>query len=142
MDKNDYFNILLPFEPVPRQEPTQGKYGTYSHPKTAQFQKSIKFYLRAHYPKAKPLEGPILLTIIFLITRPKSVSEKTRPYPHKKPDLSNLIKNLEDAMNGLIFNDDAQIVNLNCIKRYAPKGSKGCIRFFATPWDPTKNNNW
>ena len=40
--------------------------------------------------------------------------------PHtSKPDLDNLSKIFLDCMNGLIFNDDAQVVTLLCHKKYS-----------------------
>ena len=39
--------------------------------------------------------------------------------PAVKPDVSNLVKFYEDCMNGLIYIDDAQIVELSARKVYA-----------------------
>lgn len=46
----------------------------------------------------------------FFFTRPKSASLKKRPYPAVKPDLDNLIKGVKDALRGVVYHDDAQIV--------------------------------
>ena len=37
---------------------------------------------------------------------------------HKRPDLSNLIKYLEDAAQGILFADDATITTINARKIY------------------------
>lgn len=57
---------------------------------------------------------------------PKSTSKKKRAqmldrmiYPGKKPDWDNAGKIVCDALNGLAFIDDAQIVDGRVIKRYA-----------------------
>ena len=54
-----------------------------------------------------PLEGPLEMKITFHIAKPKSVK---REYPHVKPDLDNLEKSLIDALNTIVFHDDAQII--------------------------------
>lgn len=38
--------------------------------------------------------------------------------PTKKPDCDNVAKMICDALNGLAYKDDAQIVNLNVLKAY------------------------
>ncbi|MDR1647770.1 MAG: RusA family crossover junction endodeoxyribonuclease, partial [Zoogloeaceae bacterium] len=39
--------------------------------------------------------------------------------PAKRPDLDNVVKSVCDAMNGVVFRDDAQIVRLTAEKIYA-----------------------
>jgi Holliday junction resolvase RusA-like endonuclease len=40
----------------------------------------------------------------------------------KKPDLDNVAKAIIDGMNGIIFKDDSQIINLHVTKVYAEVG--------------------
>ena len=44
--------------------------------------------------------------------------------PSGKPDIDNLCKSVLDALNGVIFRDDAQIVKLCCTKQY--DANPGC----------------
>ena len=60
------------------------------------------------------LEG-VRLTAIFTLVRPKSVK---RIHPTARPDLSKLIRGVEDALIRVIYTDDAQIVELLVAKRY------------------------
>ena len=46
-------------------------------------------------------------------------------YKGTKPDLDNLQKALLDAMNGIVYKDDSQIVEINNIKKYY--GVRPCI---------------
>ena len=39
-------------------------------------------------------------------------------YHQNTPDADNLAKILLDCMNGMFYDDDKQVVELNCIKRY------------------------
>ncbi len=41
-----------------------------------------------------------------------------------KPDLSNTLKSIEDALNGLAWVDDAHVVNCSHHKRYANDGER------------------
>ena len=40
-------------------------------------------------------------------------------FPTKKPDTDNIAKAILDALNGLAYYDDAQVVNLEVQKRYS-----------------------
>jgi len=63
-------------------------------------------------PKA---DGPVRLEILFRFKR----SRKSNGYCTAKPDLSNLVKAIEDALNKIAYNDDAQISELIARKVYA-----------------------
>ena len=72
-----------------------------------------------------PIEGPIRLEVTFGFQRPKSHFTKkgirlTAPfYVEKRPDIDNLVKLVTDAMNGVFFRDDSQIVVLLAVKMYS-----------------------
>jgi Holliday junction resolvase RusA-like endonuclease len=40
-------------------------------------------------------------------------------HPTGKPDLDNCVKLLMDALNGILWRDDAQVTDIAVIKRYA-----------------------
>lgn len=62
--------------------------------------------------------GPIAVDVIFTFNRPRSVSKKERPYPSVKPDIDKLGRAVLDALTGILFKDDAQVVGLHLAKRY------------------------
>ena len=39
-------------------------------------------------------------------------------YPTKKPDADNIAKIVLDALNGVAYTDDTQVINLSVQKRY------------------------
>jgi Holliday junction resolvase RusA-like endonuclease len=46
----------------------------------------------------------------------------TNSLPAKRPDLDNLVKFVTDALNGVFFRDDAQIVTITARKTYSRTG--------------------
>lgn len=61
------------------------------------------------------LDGPLRLTVDVYVLRPKSVK---REYPVGRPDLSNYVKAIEDALNRVIWTDDSRVVELVARKLY------------------------
>lgn len=74
--------------------------------------------LLAKYAPREPLEGPIAIGVRAVFAVPASWSKKKQAQalageirPTGKPDLSNVIKHVEDVMTGLLFwKDDSQLV--------------------------------
>ena len=75
---------------------------------------------------ARPLmTGAVELQVKAILPIPASWSAKRqaeaaagRILPAKKPDLSNVIKLLEDGCNTVVWRDDAQITDMSLSKRY------------------------
>lgn len=75
-----------------------------------------------------PLHGALSLVVMFYVRRPKAhygtgrnaeVLKPSAPkHPTSKPDTTKLIRAVEDAMTGLVYRDDAQIVEQYACKRY------------------------
>lgn len=69
------------------------------------------------------LEGPLSVHAKFIYQWPKSWSEKRRraygsQFKLSRPDASNLLKLAEDALNGVVWQDDAQVVVATIEKSY------------------------
>lgn len=62
--------------------------------------------------------GAVRVFVTFTFARPKSVSPKKRGYMTVAPDLSKLVRGIEDAMTGVLYRDDAQIVEIVARKVY------------------------
>ena len=78
--------------------------------------------------KQAPLTGPLMVEMNFFRHVQSSVSKKERelrlPGSHRpvfKPDTDNYIKSTLDGLNGLLWEDDNQIVDLMAHKYYSDK---------------------
>lgn len=63
-----------------------------------------------------PLDGPISASLTFVFA---SKTKRMRKPKATKPDCDNLAKGLLDSLNGLLFVDDGQVVELNVSKWHA-----------------------
>jgi crossover junction endodeoxyribonuclease RusA len=68
---------------------------------------------------ARPLEGPLAVTVVFSLPRPKSAPKRTRAFPAKKPDIDKLVRSTFDALtDGGAWIDDGQVIALTARKVY------------------------
>jgi Holliday junction resolvase RusA-like endonuclease len=67
------------------------------------------------------LADGVRLTVAFYLPRPKTMPKRVTAHT-KAPDCSKLVRSLEDALTAVVYRDDAQIVDLIAMKRYAPPG--------------------
>lgn len=70
------------------------------------------------------LTGPLEMVIIFFYPWPKSISAKKRAtldaqWKDTRPDLSNLQKLVEDALNAVVYCDDAQLAHVHVSKMFS-----------------------
>ena len=69
------------------------------------------------------LRGPLSVMLTLYLPRPKSAGRGT--WPAKRPDIDKLARGCLDAMTGIAFADDAQIVTLTARKLYERGGGTG-----------------
>lgn len=70
-----------------------------------------------------PTVAPIALTVIFRLPKP---AKPKWPIPATRPDLDKLLRSVNDAMTGIVYVDDSQIVTIVAEKRYATNFRTGC----------------
>lgn len=75
-----------------------------------------------------PEAAPLVMEVEFYFIPPKSWSKAKqeraiarKKYPTTRPDLDNLWKGVADALNGIVYKDDSQIVAVTCRKMYGEK---------------------
>lgn len=84
------------------------------HP-IAAFKAAVMMAARQAY-SGPPLECPLSVTLLCLF--PCKSKRERKPKP-TKPDCDNLAKSTLDALNGLLFKDDGQVVKLSVEKWHA-----------------------
>lgn len=81
-------------------------------------------------------DGPVAVDVTFIRRRPKTVPEHARKKGITQrqwdagatvalisfPDLDKLVRAAEDSMTGIVYHDDAQVVECHSRKRYADVG--------------------
>lgn len=125
------FNV--PGAPMGKQRPRHNRYtnATYTPEKTKNREKEIVLYYRQKYcgykfPKEIFLELVVVAYIPIPKRTPKAVKEKMRSciiMPTVKPDGDNILKLVADALNGVAYDDDRQIVKMSVTKYYGEKPS-------------------
>ena len=130
-------NLTIPGEPCAKGRPRVGKWGTYTPEKTVNYETLVKhLYISEH--RGERLDGELRLLIKAYFKIPKGevpIAKKPKPetmqrYKNllngtvrhiKKPDWDNVGKIISDALNGLAYNDDSQIVSATVEKYYSDK---------------------
>jgi len=77
---------------------------------------------RAENHGCRFMEGGVYFEALFYLPRPKALRTKTKAtqvFPHtKKPDLDKLVRAAKDALTGVVWTDDSQVVHVVARKRY------------------------
>ncbi len=119
-------NLFFPIMPNAKQSfrftNTGMKYQTKD---VKEYSRNIKALLINQLPKGfKPLESAVKVEYEFRFPYTCSISKTKRKdtrtlYRSKNPDLDNLQKSINDAMNKAVFIDDSQIVEVYAKKVYS-----------------------
>ena len=112
--------LIVPGQPVAkgraRTVVNRGRVHSFTPAKTANYENLVRMAFVEKYPNHVPLEGPIMLSIRAFFMAPKYLIKK---HAHEvaqetilhisRPDLSNIFKSVEDALNGVAFADDSAV---------------------------------
>jgi Holliday junction resolvase RusA-like endonuclease len=97
----------------------------YTPKKTADYESLVKAEARLAMAGKELFTDAVNVSITIYVEPIKSMSKKNRVIalagairPTKKPDIDNSIKALLDAMNGVVYVDDNQVVELSASKVY------------------------
>ena len=90
------------------------------------YKQNLAAQVVAQRPHFIGVDIPIELSVVCYMLRPKyhfgtkGIKERfTDVRPLGKPDVSNLLKAIEDALNGIVWHDDSQIIKVTTEKYYA-----------------------
>lgn len=116
--------MFIPVSPYGKQRPQATVRGDtirmYTPEQTVNSEAEIRFYVRQElkkFPAFAIFDGAVAIALTAQILRPKAAA--TRIYPIGKPDSDNILKLASDALNGVVWIDDCQIVSTRLDKCYA-----------------------
>lgn len=117
------FVFEIPLIPVPQKQTRFGRGHAYDPSKKDK--ETIQWHIKYEH-KAELLKCPIKMELLFYLPIPKSASKiRLRQMvnqvilPISKPDVDNLAYLVTNALKGIVYADDAQIVDLILHKRYS-----------------------
>jgi Holliday junction resolvase RusA-like endonuclease len=68
-----------------------------------------------------PIDGPVIVRMVFTLPKPASAPKKRRTYPMRTPDLSKLARSTEDALTEAgIWMDDARVIEYSRLAKVFP----------------------
>ena len=89
------------------------------------------------FERSALMEGPLQVSITFFVSRPKghfrtgknadSIRDSAPKHPTTRPDVLKLARAVEDAITGVIWRDDSQIVDERIRKEYSDKPGVGIV---------------
>lgn len=124
----DQLFFTFDIEPVPQLRPrvsSRPYVRVYDPPKVKNFKSLLRSLADDQYTRP-PLLGALSVSLTFYRPVQSSISKtererrlSNRSKPVVKPDTDNYIKATLDALNGVLWHDDAQIVKIIGEKRYS-----------------------
>lgn len=125
-------NFTVEGTPIGKGRPKFARRGnfvsTYTPTKTRDYEDLIKLAAGKAMTE-KPLETPVAVFVYIVAPVLASFSKKRKAdclagieKPMKKPDIDNVAKCFLDAMNGIVYVDDTQVVSLHATKVYGTVG--------------------
>ena len=122
-------NFVVPGRPQPKERPRVTRSGySFTPPRTKEYEALvIEEAKKSETLPQSPIEDkPLKMIIWCMMPIPSSWSKKKQEQarrgellPAKRPDIDNLGKIIMDALNGVAYKDDSQIVQLVINKRYS-----------------------
>lgn len=123
--------FIVPGAPVGKGRPRAFRRGNgiamHTPEKTANYEALVRMAASQAMSGRAPFDGAVSASIEIEITPPASWSQRKREQaiagdirPTTKPDIDNTMKSIFDAISGVVWGDDRQVVNVSASKRYAP----------------------
>lgn len=91
--------------PIPKQSYRAVKGGGYLYPRVVAWEQLVSMHAKQVMAGRPPLTGNLVMTVLFVLP------------DHRIRDLDNLSKAVCDSLNGIVFDDDSQIIGLQLLKR-------------------------
>ncbi|MDY5881763.1 MAG: RusA family crossover junction endodeoxyribonuclease, partial [Roseburia sp.] len=125
-------DFVVEGKPVGKGRPRFKRMGnfvqTYTPAATADYEKLVS--LRFQNAGGVITDKPVRVEVVAFFAPPKSTKKRdriemlaNRILPEKKPDIDNIAKIILDALNGIAYKDDSQVVDLSVKKCFAAEAS-------------------
>jgi crossover junction endodeoxyribonuclease RusA len=82
--------------------------------------------------RGRLIDGPVRVSTAFVMPRPRATPRGATPPAVKRPDVDKLARAVLDALTGVIYADDSQVVDLTASKRIADAGEEPGVRIVVT----------
>lgn len=133
--------FLVPGQPQGKGRPRVGKVAghvrMFTPPKTESYEALIALFAHQAMQGRPLITGPVTVALQIGFAIPASWSKKKRAqaeqgaiHPTTKPDVDNVLKAVCDAINGVVWVDDVQVVALAVRKFY---GASPGLRVLVSP---------
>lgn len=143
LDDEEFFFLTVPGTPQPagskRAFVVQKRGGkpraivTDDNRKSGAWKDKVALFARDAMKGVSPDAGPLSLDVTFTLPRPTSHYRSGKNaallkagaplYPTTRPDSTKLLRAVEDALLGIVYEDDSQVVETRVVKQYgSPPG--------------------
>lgn len=125
-------HFFVPGKPQGKGRPravARGKFvRMYTPEKTASYESTVALAASEAMGNRPPMDGALSVTMQIALPIPASWSNRKKSnaldgivLPTIKPDADNVVKAVFDAINGVVWGDDTQVVDLRLVKRYSAR---------------------
>lgn len=133
-------NFTVDMLPTGKARPRMGKFGMYTPKKTHDAETVIAVQAKTAMRGMPPSTSNLVMMVSITFPIPPSyrgtkraMAESGQLLPGKKPDIDNVVKLAADALNGIVYIDDAQVCRLVAEKQYGQRAQLWIRVFDLTP---------
>ena len=125
-----FIEFTVPGEPIAKGRARAfircGKIGHYTPDKTANYESLVRLFASQAMGSSPLMTEAVWLTVDAYFSIPRSWpvrkqqdAEAMKIRHLKRPDLDNCVKVVEDALNGIVWVDDSQVIQIRASKHYS-----------------------
>ena len=126
-------------DPVAKGRPRFGRGRTHTPKKTRDYEARVAEIARREMGARPPFSDAVRLAVTACFQPPQSwpswkrMAALSGAVGHTgRPDLDNIAKAVSDALDGIVYDDDGQVIELRTKKKYA---YRSCVEIKITPLD-------
>lgn len=132
----DPIRIVVPGVPLPQGSMDAPVAGVVIHTKKealARWRMTVAYAARAAGVRGFPVKHKAWrMDATYVFQRPKSVTPEKRPHMVVKPDVDKLERAILDALKGIVWEDDSNVIGGTKLKRYVSPGEGPHVELIIT----------